>query len=256
LQKSIKFILSLAYLLFLIPWYLSEKVFEYLLQPLVFRKYRVELSKGKRLVSRLVGWSLPLLVLAYLGRTGYQFYLRQGNLVAAAKNGLDLPVTIYNDFAKASPALLSPLNTVILYQQGGEVGWPRLLLSFYLLILPPMFICNLGFHWISTSRSLSRAVKLRNQAIRDVNIVRFAEGAKNDEFFFGIDLNRNGAPFFAKLKWLQGHLQVIGSPGSGKTESIIQPLWYQAVRRNIPTIVLDGKASRQNIDKFLRLPTR
>jgi type IV secretory pathway TraG/TraD family ATPase VirD4 len=43
---------------------------------------------------------------------------------------------------------------------------------------------------------------------------------------------------------------VIGSPGSGKTESIIQPLWFQSVRRNVPTIVLDGKAAGQNIDRL------
>jgi hypothetical protein len=160
---------------------------------------------------------------------------------------------IYNDAAKALTALMMPLNTVLVFKQGGEVGWPRLLFSVYLLFLPLLFVCNVGFRWVSTNRSLRQAVKLRNQAVRDVNIVRFAEKAKDDEIFFGIDINRNGAPFYAKVKWLQGHVQVIGSPGSGKTESIIQPLWFQAVRRNVPTIVLDGKASRQNIDKFFTI---
>jgi hypothetical protein len=139
---------------------------------------------------------------------------------------------------------------VLVFTRGGEIGWLRVIFSFYLLFLPLLFLSNIGFRLISTNFSLRRAVKLRNEAVRDVNIVRFAEVAKEDEIFFGIDLSRNGAPFYARTKWLQGHIQVIGSPGSGKTESIIQPLWFQSVRRNVPTIVLDGRASRQNIDKF------
>jgi hypothetical protein len=250
LKKFIEFTLSLAAIPFLVPWYVSEKFFEYLVQPLIFRKYRIEIGKRTKIVSWLVASALPVLLLAYLVRTSYAFYLSKGSLLLSAQHGIDLLVTIYNDFAKLLPKLLMPLNTVLVFRQGGEVSWPLLLLSFYVLFLPLLFVCNIGFRWFSTTRSLRQAVKLRNQAIRDVNIVRFAEIAKDDEAFFGIDLNRNGAPFYAKTKWLQGHIQVIGSPGSGKTESIIQPLWFQSVRRNVPTIVLDGKASAQNIDKL------
>lgn len=253
MKTFIEFFLSLASLPFLIPWYLSEKLFEYLVQPLVFRKYRLEIGKSKKIASRLVIWALPALLLLYLARTGYAFYLQHGASPAAARHGLDLLIMIYNDAAKALTALMTPLNTVLVFKQGGEVGWPWLLFSVYLLFLPVLFVCNVGLRWVSTNRSLRQAIKLRDQAVRDVNIVRFAEKAKDDEIFFGIDINRNGAPFYAKTKWLQGHIQVIGSPGSGKTESIIQPLWFQAVRRNVPTIVLDGKASRQNIDKFFTI---
>ncbi|MCI0693586.1 type IV secretory system conjugative DNA transfer family protein [candidate division KSB1 bacterium] len=253
MKTFIEFFLSLASLPFLIPWYLSEKLFEYLVQPLVFRKYRLEIGKSKKIVSQLAIWALPALVLFYLAKTGYAFYLQHGALLSAARHGLDLLIVIYNDAARALTALLTPLNTVLVFKQGGEVGWPWLLISVYLLFLPVLFVCNVGLRWVSTNRSLRQAVKLRDQAVRDVNIVRFAEKAKDDEIFFGIDINRNGAPFYAKTKWLQGHIQVIGSPGSGKTESIIQPLWFQAVRRNVPTIVVDGKASRQNIDKFFTI---
>jgi hypothetical protein len=253
LKKFIEFTLSLAAIPFLLPWYLSEKLFEYLVQPLVFRRYRLEIGKRKKLVARILAWSLPVLLLAYLVKTSFGFYLQKGSLRLTALHSVDLFITIYNDFAKLVLKLLMPLNTVLVFRQGGEVSWPLLFFSFYVLFLPLLFICNLGFRWFSTSRSLQQAVKLRNQAIRDVNIVRFAEIAKDDEVFFGIDINRQGAPFFAKTKWLQGHLQVIGSPGSGKTESIIQPLWFQSVRRNVPTIVLDGKASGQNIDKLFTI---
>ncbi len=253
MKTLIEFILSLVSLPFLIPWYLSEKLFEYLVQPLVFRKYRLEIGKTKKIVSRIVMWAVPLFAVFYLAKTGYAFYLQHGTPLAAARHSLDLLIMVYNDLAKTVTALMTPLNTVLVFKQGGEVSWPWLLFSVYLLFLPLLFICNVGFRWVSTNRSLRQATKLRDQAVRDVNIVRFAEKANDDEFFFGIDINRNGAPFYAKTKWLQGHIQVIGSPGSGKTESIIQPLWFQAVRRNIPTIVLDGKASRQNIDKFFTI---
>ncbi|MDZ7290685.1 MAG: hypothetical protein ONB44_14020 [candidate division KSB1 bacterium] len=246
MKTFLEFLLSLVTLPFLIPWYLSEKLFEYLVQPLVFRRYHIEIGKRKKIVSRLLVFLLPVLFLVYLVKTGYEFYLKQGSM----RHGVDLLITIYNDFAKTLTTLLAPVNAVLIFQQGGEVSWLKLIFYLYLLFLPILFVCNICFRWISTSRSLRRAIKLRNQAVRDVNIVRFAENARDDEIFFGIDLNRNGAPFYAKTKWLQGHIQVIGSPGSGKTESIIQPLWFQCVRRNVPTFVLDGKASRQNIDKF------
>jgi len=250
LKKFIEFILSLAAMPFLLPLYLSEKLFEYLVQPLVFRKYRLEIGKRKKILAWLLVSALPVLSVAYLVKTSYAFYLSKGSLRLSALHGVDLLITIYNDIARLLPKLLLPLNTVLVFRQGGDISWTWLFFSFYVLFLPVLFVCNIGFRWYATTRSLKQAVKLRNQAIRDVNIVRFAEMAKDDEIFFGIDINRQGAPFFAKTKWLQGHVQAIGSPGSGKTESIIQPLWFQAVRRNVPTFVLDGKAAGQNIDRL------
>jgi hypothetical protein len=252
-KKFIEFILSLAAMPFLFPWYVSEKLFEYLVQPLIFRQHRLEIGKRKKLVAWLLALALPVLLLAYLIKTSYAFYLSKGSLRLTALHGVDLFITIYNDFAKLLPKLLMPLNTVLIFREGGDVSWLALLFSFYVLFLPLLFVSNIGFRWFSTNRSLRQAVKLRNQAIRDVNIVRFAEIAKDNEVFFGIDINRQGAPFYAKTKWLQGHVQVIGAPGSGKTESIIQPLWFQAMRRNVPTIVLDGKAAGQNIDKLFTI---
>jgi hypothetical protein len=62
LKKFIEFTLSLAAIPFLLPWYLSEKLFEYLVQPLVFRRYRLEIGKRKKLVARILAWSLPVLL--------------------------------------------------------------------------------------------------------------------------------------------------------------------------------------------------
>jgi hypothetical protein len=250
LKTFLQFILSLAALPLLIPWYLSEKIFEYLLQPVLFRKYHVGIDKRPRWVLWLPAALLAAALLFYLAKTFHAFFRYQGSVLAAFSNLMVLPKMIFNGIVPALNLLLWPVNIVLAFTQGVEVGWLRLIGALYLLFLPLIFISDIGFRFFSTTRSLRRAIRLRNEAVRDVNIVRFAETARDDEIFFGIDLSRNGTPFYAKRKWLQGHVQVIGSPGSGKSESIIQPLWFQAVRRNVPTMVLDGKASRQNIDKF------
>lgn len=250
MRTLFQFLLSLSAILFLIPWYLSEKIFEYFLQPLLFRKYRIKLDKRKKLILGLVTVLLSGALIFYVGKTFYSFMRHQGSVTAAATNILVLPKMLYNGIVPMVNILLVPVNTVFAFIKGAPVGWVKLILSLYLLFLPMLFVVNVGFRFLTTSRSLRRAVKLRNEAMRDVNIVHFAEAAKEDEIFFGIDTNRNGTPFYAKRQWLQGHIQVVGAPGSGKTESIIQPLWFQAVRRNVPTIVLDGKGSRQNVDKF------
>jgi hypothetical protein len=234
----------------LIPWHLSEKFFEYFLQPLLFRKYRIRLDRRKKVILGVIMVLLSGALVFYVGKTFSSFMRHQDSVMAAATNILVLLKMLYNGVVPMVNILLIPINTAFAFIQGGEVGWLKLIFSLYLLFLPVIFVVNVAYRFFTTSRSLRRAVKLRDEAMRDVNIVHFAEDAKDDEIFFGIDTNRNGTPFYAKRRWLQGHIQVVGAPGSGKTESIIQPLWFQAVRRNVPTIVLDGKGSRQNVDKF------
>jgi hypothetical protein len=249
-----EFVLSVIALPLLIPWYLSEKIFLHLVQPLLFRKYQIGVEKKKnRTVSLAVRGGALVLIAAYLFSTGAEFLRMQGSPAAALKNSKIFFFMIYNDCASALNTLLYPLNVVLAYARGVEVGALQVVFAFYLLFIPVLFIANLGFNLLSGDRSLRRAVKLRNEAVRDVDLVRLAEAAAADQIFLGIDLNRNNSPFYAKHNWLQGHVQVIGAPGSGKTESILQPLWFQHVRRNAPTIVLDGKGSRQNIDKFFTI---
>jgi hypothetical protein len=248
-----EFILSVIALPLLIPWYLSEKLFQLFVQPLLFRKYQGGVEKKKSLLPRLALGAVIVLAVFYVVKTSADFLRLQGSLPAAVKNGKVLLYMFYNDGAALLNALLTPVNTVLVFARGGEVGTLRVMLSFYLLFLPVIFIVNAGFHFIGGSVSLRRAVKLRNEAVRDVDVVHFTEAARDDQIFLGLDLSRNSAPFYVSRKWLQGHVQVIGAPGSGKTESIIQPLWFQHVRHNLPTIILDGKGSRQNIDKFFTI---
>jgi hypothetical protein len=245
--------LSLISLPFLIPWQLSEKFFQFFLQPLIFRKYQIGPEKKRKLLAWLPLAVLGILLSVYLIKTASEFVQQHGTLLAAFKNGKYLVFTIYNDAVSLLNLLLSPLNTLLAFISGVEVGIRRVIFSLYLLFVMLIFIASIAVRLVTSNVSLQRAVKLRNEAVRDVNLVHFSEKAKDDEIFLGLDLSRHSKPFYLKKKWLQGHMQVIGSPGSGKSESIIQPFWFQEVRRNAPTIVLDGKASRQNIDKFFTI---
>ena len=248
-----EFVLSVIALPLLIPWFLSEKIFLYLVQPLLFRKYQIGVEKKKKTASLIVRAGALIALAVYLFKTGSELLRMHGSLAAALKNGKIFFIIIYNDCATALNTLLYPLNVVLAYSRGAEVGALQVIFSFYLLFLPIPFVANLGYNLIGGSYSLRRAVKLRNEAVRDVDLIHFTEAAAEDQFFLGIDQNRNGAPFYLNRKWLHGHVQVVGAPGSGKTESIIQPLWFQHLRRNAPTFVIDGKGSRQNIDKFFTI---
>lgn len=252
-----KFFTSLVALPILIPWSLSEKFFQYSIQPRILRKYQLGQvaptpSRRFRLKLRYVVF---LFMAIYLVRLVYSFVQSQGSMLAAVRESRLLFVLGLNDIVTLINFLLEPLNTILLFAQGGDVTTGKLLLSFYFLFLPLIFFTNLAYCYTATRVLLQRAVRLRNEADRDVHIVAYSDKAKEDEIFFGLDLNRNQAPFYAKVAWLQGHVQVIGAPGSGKTQSILQPLWFQSVRRNVPTIVVDGQASGQNVDRFYTIAT-
>jgi len=254
LKIFFKFLLSLISLPFLIPWFLADIIFEYFFQPFIFKRYKLEISRRKIWVRRVI----KILVLCLLGlylviKTGQHFKIAQLFL-----NGLMnlhwLFAAIINDFIKALKFIDNFIGKQVThamwYLQGQPIQFWDFLLSFYCCLIPVLFTINLIYRSIKTYTSINKAVSLRDKAVRDVNIVRFSESARDDEVFLGLDLNRKGQPFFVKRSWLKGHVQVIGGPGSGKTESIIQPIWFQEMRRNVATFVLDGKASSRNVDRF------
>ena len=257
MKTLIKFLFSLFALPFLIPWYLADKIFQHFIQPRIVRKYqvgqiRVRSKSRFRVQPRTMVTSL---IVFYFAVTFYRFFDSQPSFLAGAANYKVLLFVMYNDVISVVNTVLSPINNILIYAQGGAISNREALWSFSLLLVPVIVLSNFVFGWLTTRVMLRQAVQLRNQADQDVHIVAFSERAGNDEIFCGLDQQRNGAPFFAKVRWMQGHIQVIGSPGSGKTESIIQPLWYQSVRRNVPTIVLDGKASSRNVDRFYTIAT-
>ena len=255
MKKSGEFILSLLALPFLLPWYLSERIFEYFIQPLVFRRFRLGLSRRKRLILRITLIAFGVSVVSYLFHQIFVLHALFPTLSEALSHAEVYFILIVNDLIRALQVILWPVNTLLIFIQGGDVDLLHLALALYFSFLPLLLSFNLVFRLFNTFHSLSKAVDLRNRAVRDVDIVKYAQRAKADEIFLGIDLGRGGAPFYAKRSWLKGHVQIIGASGSGKTESIIQPIWFQEVRRNVATFVLDGKASRRNLDRFYTIAT-
>lgn len=245
-----KFLISLLSLPFLIPWFLVDKAFEYFFQPVIFRKYKLDIPRRKAWALRIVK-ALPLILLGlYLLKRTSDFFAITKSFISGVKNLNIFFMLFYNDFAKTANFLLKPLNHLVYYLSGGYIRFWDFIVSLYFCLIPVLFIINLIYRSIRTYTSINKAVALRNKAVREVNIVRFSEAAKDDEIFLGLDLNRDGQPLYVKRSSLKGHVQVIGGPGSGKTESIIQPIWFQEMRRNVATFVLDGKASRRNVDRF------
>jgi len=254
LKIFLKFLISLISLPFLIPWFLADKTFEYFIQTFIFKKYKLEIPRRKIWVRRIIKIVVLVLLVLYLLNETSKHFKKAQSFLNGLMNLQWIFAEVINDFIKASEFLFNVINKhvfqLIGYLRGGPIQFWDLLLSFYFCLIPVLFFINLIYRSIRTSTSINKAVSLRNKAVREVNIVRFAEAAREDEVFLGLDLNRDGKPFFVRRSWLKGHVQVIGGPGSGKTESIIQPIWFQEMRRNVATIVLDGKASGRNVDRF------
>lgn len=248
-----KFLFSIISLPFLIPWYIADLAFEYFLQPFIFKKHKLPIARKQVWSVRLLKILPPVVLMFYLIKRMVDFFQLTRGVLNGFKNIKYLFITYYNDLIKFLNIIFKPINHLIFYIDGGYIRFWDFVVSLYFCVIPVLFIVNLIYRSIKTYSSINKAVSLRNKAIRDVDIVRFAEEAKEDEIFLGLDLNKNSQPFYVKRNWLKGHVQVIGGPGSGKTESIIQPIWFQEMRRNVATIVIDGKASSRNIDKFFTI---
>jgi len=250
LKLFLKFLFSLLSLPFLIPWYIADIAFENLFQPIIFRRYNLEISKRKKWTPRIIAGVFLILLGLYLLIKLKNYFVFTGSINVALRNVNVFFIMIYNDFAGAANFLLRPLNHLVYYLRGGYIRIWDFVVSLYFCFIPILFFINLFYRSIKTYTSINKAVSLRNKAVRDVDIVKFSEAAKPDEIFLGLDLNRKGQPLYVKRSWLKGHVQVIGSPGSGKTASIIQPIWFQEIRRDVATFALDGTASRQKIDRI------
>ncbi len=250
MKTFFKTLFSLVSLPFLIPWFLADKLFEYLIQPIIFKRYQLKLSRGQQWAQRGVKILPPLLLGYYLIHKTIAFFQSAPSFWLGVRYLGRLLLQIYNDIMKTLQLLVTPINHLWYYLQGGNLRIWDFLGSLYFCSIPILILVNFIYRSLKTRSSLSQAVRLRNQAIREVNIVKFSQAAKADEIFLGLDLTANSQPCYIKREWLKGHLQVVGAPGTGKTESIIQPIWFQEMRRNVATFVIDGKASRQNIDRF------
>jgi len=255
MKKLSQFLLSLGALPFLLPWYVSERLFEFILLPLIFKRFRLDLDKRKRSYLRIAIVALGAVLVLYLVYKIYAFTKFFPTTAQALIHSKGFFFFVLNDLIRVVQTLLWPVNVMMVYWQGSAVQWQHLLLAAYCCFLPLLFLVNLMFRLLSTTHSLNKAVKLRNRAVRDVDLVHYSEQAKPDQIFLGLDLSRDNTPFYVKREWLKGHAQILGSAGSGKTESIVQPIWFQEVRRNVATFMLDGKGSRKNLEKFYTIAT-
>jgi len=61
-----KFLISLLSLPFLIPWFLADKTFELFFQPLIFKRYKLGISRTKRWLLKSIKWGLPIALIGYL----------------------------------------------------------------------------------------------------------------------------------------------------------------------------------------------
>ncbi len=255
MKKLSQFLLSLGALPFLLPWYVSERLFEFVILPLIFKRFRIDLDQRKRLFLRIAIVAFGAALVLYLAYKIFAFLKLFPAPAQALVHSKDYFLFVLNDLIRVAQTLLWPVNVMIVYWQGAAVQWQSLVLAAYCCFLPLLFLFNLTLRFLSTVRSLNKAVKLRNRAVRDVDLVHYSEQAKPDQIFLGLDLTRGNAPFYIKREWLKGHAQILGAAGSGKTESIVQPIWFQEVRRNVATFMLDGKGSRKNLEKFYTIAT-
>lgn len=69
-----------------------------------------------------------------------------------------------------------------------------------------------------------------------------------EQVFLGV--TQEGAPVYLTDHQRSMHLHVIGQTGSGKTRSVIEPLLMQDLRRGRGVIVVDGKASEENVKRL------
>ncbi|MGH7491290.1 MAG: type IV secretory system conjugative DNA transfer family protein [bacterium] len=250
MKKLSEFLLSLLALPFLLAWQMSERIFEFAFQPLIYRRFKIAIDPRKVLALKIAFGAVGLAVLAFLAYRAIFFWDLYPSAREAFFNIKVYFILVLNDAIRVAQKLLWPVNTLIVFVHGGQIKPVPLFLALYLCFLPLLFIFHLVFRSLRISRALSQAVALRNRAVQDVNIVHFAEQAKPDQIFLGLDLTRGGTPFYVQRQALKGHAQIIGSSGTGKTESIIHPIWFQEMRRNVATFALDGKGSRRNIEKI------
>lgn len=257
MKLYLKFLLSIVQLPFLLPWFLADKTFEYVFQPSIFRRHNIPVSRAKIwLVNTLK--ILGLVLFASFLITRVVGWFESYNDFLARIHDLKILFWIFLLFGIASNifvgmvnfVLFQPILRLIYYLGGAPLRFWDFTLAFYICAVLAIFAVNLGYRLITTYRSINRAVELRNKAVRDVDIIHFTKLAKPDQVFLGLDMNREGLPLYAQRNWLKGHLQVIGAPGTGKTESIIHPIWFQELRRNVATISIDGSGSRRKIDRI------
>ena len=117
-----KFLISLISLPFLIPWFLADKAFEFFFQPIIFKRYKLEISRRKVWVLKIIKILIPVLLVFYLVIKIFGFFDHYQSFWIGLKNLNWLFAYIYNsDVRKILVFLFTPLNRLIYYLRGGNI---------------------------------------------------------------------------------------------------------------------------------------
>ncbi len=84
----------------------------------------------------------------------------------------------------------------------------------------------------------------------DYDASKLIEATPPDRIVLGVDDNHH--PVTVPVSRLTEHTYILGGTGAGKTSLIVLPLCIQAVRRNMPVIVIDFKGDKQAIQLLAR----
>jgi hypothetical protein len=119
--------------------------------------------------------------------------------------------------------------------------------AFYLLLSLPIFfvLSYLGARWGSPLEKMSRSYRMLT--LGWMKRQRKASGKKR--IFLGGSL-WTGKPVYLTDEMRVMHTQVVGSTGSGKTESVLLPMLAHDIRTGKGAIILDGKGDLDLRDKI------
>jgi hypothetical protein len=84
----------------------------------------------------------------------------------------------------------------------------------------------------------------------DYDAPKLIKATPPDRIVLGMDDNRH--PVTVPVSRLTEHTYILGGTGAGKTSLVVLPLCIQAVRRNMPVIVIDFKGDKQAIQLLAR----
>jgi type IV secretory pathway TraG/TraD family ATPase VirD4 len=117
----------------------------------------------------------------------------------------------------------------------------------YLLISLPVFYL---FAYVKAGR-LTRGLTIQKKARFTARQMKASRnGALTDEVFLGRSMwSRKSSYLSTEMRKM--HCHIVGSTGSGKTDSLVLPLFVQDIERGRGAIIMDAKGDRETLNKIL-----
>ena len=115
----------------------------------------------------------------------------------------------------------------------------------YLIISLPVFI---AISYLNTRSKLFKAEAVRRESTRE-HMWRQRLKSTYYQTYLGESLERNKSLFLTNDQ-REMHMQVVGSTGTGKTESVLLPMLAHDIRLGKGALVIDGKGDRELLDRI------